>query len=173
LLLGVLGAVAYLVNLELLYSWGASVRMALLTALGVISAALGLDALRRQALRRHLRSQDMADSISVTATALLISISLATGLLIYRVSSAAHERSLSTVMANSVRQRAALLVAQFGISDDIARRIYQRPSMQKLLEDASRGKLDASAAAAELAARNHMTLNGIAIQDAAGRALVQ
>ncbi|MCD5328449.1 diguanylate cyclase domain-containing protein [Chromobacterium piscinae] len=173
LLLGVLGAVAYLVNLELLYSWGASVRMALLTALGVISAALGLDALRRQALRRHLRSQDMADSISVTATALLISISLTTGLLIYRVSSAAHERSLSTVMANSVRQRAALLVAQFGISDDIARRIYQRPSMQKLLEDASRGKLDASAAAAELAARNHMTLNGIAIQDGGGRALVQ
>ncbi|MEO4008301.1 GGDEF domain-containing protein, partial [Chromobacterium piscinae] len=173
LLLGVLGAVAYLVDLELLYSWGASVRMALLTALGVIASSLGLNALTRRALRRHLRSQDMADSISVTATVLLVSIALATGLLIYRVSKVAHERSLGTVMSNSVRQRAALLTAQFGISDDIARRIYQRPSMQKLLEDASRGKLDASAAAAELAARNHMTLNGIAIQDGGGRTLVQ
>ncbi|WP_158300688.1 diguanylate cyclase [Chromobacterium sp. ATCC 53434] len=94
LLLGMLGAVAYLVNLELLYSWGASVRMALLTA-------------------------------------------------------------------------------QFGISDNIVRRLYQRPAMQKLLEDASRDKLDASAAAAELSARNHMTLNGIAIEDGGGRTLVQ
>ncbi|VEB43281.1 Uncharacterised protein [Chromobacterium violaceum] len=31
-----------MINLELLYSWGASVRMALLTALGIIAASLGL-----------------------------------------------------------------------------------------------------------------------------------
>ncbi|VEB43282.1 Uncharacterised protein [Chromobacterium violaceum] len=115
----------------------------------------------------------MADSISVTATVLLVSIALTTGLLIHRVSSEAHEHSLRTMMSNSVKQRAALLTTQFGISGDIARRIYQRPAVQKLLEDASNGRLDASAAAAELAARNHMTLNGIAIEDGGGRTLVQ
>ncbi|MFK7087240.1 diguanylate cyclase [Chromobacterium violaceum] len=173
LLLGALGAAAYVINLELLYSWGASVRMALLTALGVIAASLGLYGLAQQAPRRHPRSQDMADSISVTATVLLVSIALTTGLLIHRVSSEAHEHSLRTMMSNSVKQRAALLTTQFGISGDIARRIYQRPAVQKLLEDASNGRLDASAAAAELAARNHMTLNGIAIEDGGGRTLVQ
>ncbi|WP_434627382.1 diguanylate cyclase domain-containing protein [Chromobacterium sp. CV08] len=173
LLLGVLGMVASLVDLELLYNWGASVRMALPTALGIIIASLGLYALTRMTPRPYPRSQDMADSISVTATVLLVSIALTTGLLIYRVSSEAHENSLRTVMSGNVRQRAALLTAQFAIGDSIAHRIYQRPAVQKLLEDASRGKLDASAAAAELAARNHMTVNGIAIEDGKGRTLVQ
>ncbi|OHX10470.1 hypothetical protein BI347_22090 [Chromobacterium sphagni] len=172
LLLGVLGAVAYLINLELLYSWGASVRMALLTAAGVILASLGLYALTRLEQQRHLRSQDLANSVSLTATALLIAISLATGLLVYRFASDAHEQSLRTVMSYSVRQRAALLNAQFELSNDIARRLYQRADIQEILEAASHGQSGQNAAA-RLTALNHMSLNGIAIQDGAGRTLVQ
>ncbi|WP_052877904.1 diguanylate cyclase [Chromobacterium subtsugae] len=172
LLLGVLGAAAYLISLELLYSWGTVARMALLTAAGVMIASLGLYSLTRLEPRRHLRSQDLANSASLTATALLVAISLATGLLVYRISSNAHEQSLRTVMLYSARQRAALLDAQFNISNDIARRLYQRQDMQTLLEAASSGRVAADAAA-KLAALNHMNLNGIAIQDSAGRTLVQ
>ncbi|AXE33370.1 hypothetical protein DK843_03005 [Chromobacterium phragmitis] len=173
LLLGALGATAYLINLELLYGWGSSVRMPLLTSAGLIVAALGLDGLSRRGRLRHPRSQDMVRAVSSTAAALLVALSLATGLLVYRISSDAHQRSLLTVMSYSVRQRAALLQAQFKLADSDARRLFQRRDVQSLLESASQGKLDASAAAAALAGFNRTSVTGLAILDAARRPLAQ
>ncbi|UTH73619.1 diguanylate cyclase [Chromobacterium sp. IIBBL 290-4] len=170
--IGVLGATAYLINLELLYSWGAQVRMALLTAGGILLACLGLYCRLRSARPRHLRSQEMVHAVSLTATVLLVAVSLITGLLVYRIGSEVHEQSLLKVMSYGAQQRAALLSDQFDLSYDIERRIYQRPEIQSLLEQASLGRLPPQAADT-LAALNHMTLNGIAIQDRAGKTLAQ
>jgi diguanylate cyclase (GGDEF)-like protein/PAS domain S-box-containing protein len=173
LLCGLLGGIAYLVDLELLYSWGAAVRMALSTAVGLLAASAGLYGLAARDQSRRLRSQDMANSVFATACILLIVIAGATGLLIYRLASHAHEQSLQTVMSYSARQRAALLSAQFDISNDTARQLYQHPAMQSLLEAASHGQLKQADAAAALGMQNNRSFNGITIQDGAGRTLVQ